>query len=358
MITRIAELFAYTVCFPFKKIRSCFSSRRIAPAPKAPAPPIETRAEDEALVAIRTSIEQTLARLAFPPYEERRFLNGNFEKGHFDSQGVLERGTRFWNGQYEFLLPRPWSNSVGIPKNGKIVLFSLVEIAGEKRIALLESTGTSYRLSKEEPLAILFHPMISCIPSPLIKEMMESSIAPISPQEIVAYALGKGRGGEPPIFSLRNDEDVLAILERAKTLGIPFDLHAPLPNTDETLFSKWVLNGNLKLIRWMLEMDPTCIDQTKNREESFLRSLLKSGREKEKVELIREAMSARGIPISCEEGWLYRIYQGDTSFADGSFTALAPEFQKELYLTAHAWDHEELVERMNRLGMKPVSSSA
>ncbi len=281
--------------------------------------------------------------------EVRNYPNGEFEKGNFDQAGVLCRGVRFSKGEYEFFGPERLGHNE-ILFFGKFYVFAFVEINEKRQLALLEKDGGSYRLFKQPPLPVLFNQTMSTFSS-LIKEVIDCLVAPISPGEIVKYAFEIGHDGEPRIFSLQQN-DVLSILRQAQKLQIPFNFHASSPKTNQTLFEKWVVKGGAELIRCMLDMDPTCIDQTKAQQTSFVRQILNSGWGEERVVLLKEAMKARNIPLSENDLWVDRIYQGDSSFKDEEFLDLDPTLQKELYLTAHACSHIELVDRMNRLGMK------
>ncbi len=281
--------------------------------------------------------------------ESRRYPNGDFEKGKF-KQGLLDIGTRCFKGEYEFLYPENLGNGP-ILLAGKWYEFSKVEIDGEKRSALLEKKGGIFRFSKAPPLPILFHGVKSCYSSLLIENILKLPLPSISPREIVEYIFASEANGEPRIFSLQS-QDVLALLKEAQKLGISFDFHKPSPVTNQTLFAKWVVNGELELLECMLTMDPACIEQTRNQEISFVRQCLNTEWGKKQAALLEEAMKARGIPLSESDLWVERIHQGDSSFNDEEFKALSPSFQKELYRTAHACSHVALVERMNQLGMK------
>lgn len=280
--------------------------------------------------------------------QERYYPQGKYEKGSFDSNGTLLSGVRFAQGEYRFFHPERIGNAE-IIAHGRLYQFGFVDIEGKRQLVLLEKEGSSYRISEQPPLPILFDQTMPT--SFLIQEVIECPISSISPKEIVQYAFEVGERGEIRLFSLR-EKDVLAILKQAQKLQIPFDLHAVSPKTNQTLFSKWAVEGSTELVQWMLEMDPTCIDQTKNQPVSFLRQVLHCWTGEKRGELLRAAMQARGIPLSDKDLWVDRIHAGDASFENREFLALEPAFQKELYMTAHAWGHAELIDRMNRLGMK------
>jgi len=271
--------------------------------------------------------------------ESRRYPNGDFEKGKFDG-GKLRSGVRICKGEYEFIHPKKLSNSIlsSDPRE-----FAMVEIDGKKQLALLKKEGSSYCLCKDAPVPFLFEIAEKDQFSTLIKDAMEAPLSPIQPKEVVEYAFAMGENGLPRIFELK-EGNVLAILKEAQKLEIPFDFHP--------LFAKWVIDGHAELVKCMLEMDPTCIDQTKNQPVSFVRQALNVGDRKEKIDLLKNAMKTRGLDLSESDLWVERIYQGDASFTDEEFKSLEPSFQKELYWTAHAQNHIDLVDRLNHLGMK------
>ena len=264
-------------------------------------------------------------------------------------KGVLHREIRFAKGEYEFFAPKKLGGAKRLLL-GKFYVFAIVDINEKRQLALLEKDGKCYRLSKQPPLPVLFA-QIMAGSSSLIEKVIDCPVGFISPEEIVRYAFEVGDGGEPRIFSLE-EEDVLAVLKQAQRLQTLFNFHVPSSKTNETLFTKWVVRGGAELIQCMLKMDPTCIDQTKTQQISFVRRVLHFGWASGKTLLLKEAMQARNIPLSENDVWVERIHQGDASFKDEEFSSLDFAFQKELYFTAYACNHIELVNRMNRLGMK------
>jgi|GEM_PF-3873919 len=284
--------------------------------------------------------------------KKMRYANGIEDVWRF-SKGGWQIETRCdSNGEYEFFSPKIVGSPIDF--SGKKYLFAPVKIDEKEQLVLLEKDKESYRIFKQSPLPVLFTP--TWLSNSLIKEVMDYPIAIVSPAEIVQYAFENKEDGEPRIFSFP-EGDVLALLRQAQKLHIPFDFQKPSPHTNKTLFAKWVVQGSAELLQCMLEMDPTCIDQTTAQQTSFIRQILNRGCGYEKIELLKEAMKARNIPLSINDLWAERIYQGDTSFEDKEFLALDPTLQKELYSIAHACSYIELVDRMNQLGMKqqPVS---
>ncbi|MES2273648.1 MAG: hypothetical protein V4487_05615, partial [Chlamydiota bacterium] len=283
--------------------------------------------------------------------ESRSYPSGDVERGRF-WQGKLISGYTLSKGKYTFLYPQEFFNRA-ILLEGREHNFTEVEMDGKLQLALIEKEEQSYQLSEKSPLLILFAGAKDDVHSSTIKQLLQSPLNLISAQAIVEYVFDSDETGEARIFSL-GSSDVLEILTQAQLLKIPFDLHAPSPRTGQPLFAKWAGESRAELIKCMLEMDPTCIDQTLKEKNSFFRRALDNGSERG-AKILEEAMKARGIPLSNEDLWMQKIYSGDSSFAGSDFQALPLSFQRELYRAAHTFDHEDLVFRMNALGMKQKS---
>jgi len=279
--------------------------------------------------------------------ESRIYPNGDVEKGAF-SAGKLSQGYRCSQEGYTFLYPdKFFINSTYLELSG--YNFTEAEIDGKTQLVLIERNGLSYRLSQKPPLPILFQAAKKApFYSSYLKQILSSPLNPISPKALVEYALTLDDNDEFPIFSL-NENDVLSVLTQAKMLNIPL-----LPATLSNLFAKSAEKNWTDVTQFLLEIDPTFIDQTKKEQVSFFRKALQKGYERD-ADIWKKAMLARNIPLSQEDLWVEKIQLGDNSFSDADFQNLSPSFQKELYQEAHVYAHEHLVARMNGLGMKQLA---
>ncbi len=277
----------------------------------------------------------------------RTYPNGVIEKGRFeDGNGALFSGYRCSNGEYEFLIPNLFFNMNPFWWEREGINFTELEINGQRQLVLIERAGQIWRRSQKAPIPLLFAAAKEDYVVNTFGELFESPFNQILIGDIVDYAFSIDETTQKPhIFSLKG-EGVFEILKQAEALEtrLPQEQH-------QELFAQWVLKGGHELIELMLQIDPTCIDQTSDKEISFFRAALNDWDPK-KAEVLKTAMLARNIALSNEDEWVEKISQGDNSFNDDDFTALDPDFQEELYRAAHTHDQVALVERMNGLGME------
>ncbi|MDR3624278.1 MAG: hypothetical protein P4L16_03960 [Chlamydiales bacterium] len=111
-----------------------------------------------------------------------------------------------------------------------------------------------------------------------------------------------------------------------------------------------------RVVQLMLEQDPALAAICTEAGESALSIALQRGAGGDANALL-DAMERCGHVLSESEFWLKTAFQGNTNFADDAFSSLPEELKRKAYTIANIYGHEELVTKLNRLGMRLPSNS-
>ncbi len=163
-------------------------------------------------------------------------------------------------------------------------------------------------------------------------------------EDISAFLSFKEWGGIPRICSL-GYASLLDLLTLAKTEGLPLDLQQRTPE-GMTLFNLWAGKGFTQIVELLLELDPSLIHQIHQGEKSLLIEAIIHGK-REEVDLLLATMQKENVPLTHEEVWLQRAFQGDCNFLDLSEI----ELKLKVFYVANRYGHYALVQKLKDLGV-------
>lgn len=270
----------------------------------------------------------------------RRYPTGCIEAGTFLRSG-LTGGYRFENGIYTVF----GLHSIV----GQSILSHLhfLRVVDEGMPKLIPVSGNfpnfqHYEGSREEALIELAKQPHS---EHIIKKVLKEENHGIDVKQFVKGLFTSDRFGVKPILLLGRDAfyDVLKLIEEHH---FKVDLHAAHPISGETLFNRW----STLFIDTLLTMDSTLIKQKPpNGKSYFAENLLKGNADN--LPIILKAMEENGVELSVRDRWFIRAYKNDLTFKDEEFTGLDSKLKAEIYEIANVYAHEDLVTRLNLLGM-------
>jgi len=171
------------------------------------------------------------------------------------------------------------------------------------------------------------------------------------------YILAKDDKGFQRIFQLTN-ESVLNVLDLIKKEGITIDLHK-MSSDGKSLFIKLVELEEPEIVKKLLEIDPSVIEQIQSQKKSYIMEYALEGSQseelKEMVDLLIKSAEERNIPLTQEEEWIKKAFYNDCSFSEEEFKLLDNELKAKVYFVANAFANEEIVRKLNPLvDEKPI----
>ena len=169
----------------------------------------------------------------------------------------------------------------------------------------------------------------------------------ITEEKLFDFFLAKDANGVSRIATL-NSESTLDILNLLQDSNWKVDLSAEAQ--EETLFTRWVLRGDLAVTKKLLELDPSVIQQIKGHSDSvFIRSVLKGNYLQTKILL--DAIESQNVSLSPQENWIVKAVRNDCSFSEAEFASLEQDLKQKIYYVANTFCHDELVIKLNSFGM-------
>lgn len=189
--------------------------------------------------------------------------------------------------------------------------------------------------------------------SPILYLLKHPNNSIITEEEFINFILEKDGTETPRIFTL-NFESTLEVLSLIKEKNIHIDLQEKTPK-GKTLFAQWAGKGHLSITKLLLELDPSVIEQIKDKKESVIADAILND-SPEEADLLIEAKLKRNIPLSEEEVWLQRAAKNSCDFSEDEFISLSQEFKTKIFFVANAFANENLIKKLKSLGMdeKPL----
>ncbi len=279
-------------------------------------------------------------------YPDGTTENGMFIIGDGFNSNHLHEGYCLRNGEYTFYKPK----FLGFKDIHQEYNFVEMEIGGFKQVFFVQKTeelfkhilfkGTQYEMfwrfsQMDNFVDVLSHPNCPIY----IREFIKFLFLPCP-------AL---KDHVTPIFTLNitNTEYILNMIKEHK---VYVDFHKVDPVFDDTLFTKWVRKGDsANVIQAILKLDPTVIQQVKDKK--FIEHALLHGEEKV-ANILDLAMLKANIPHSEEARWLMSIALKVNGFTDDEFIKLDPKIKEHIYQVANVFGYDDIVLRLNQLGME------
>jgi hypothetical protein len=169
-------------------------------------------------------------------------------------------------------------------------------------------------------------------------------------EAFLTYLLTPNGDGRLPLHTV-NKSSLLEILELARSNHVAINLGTVDPITHKTLFSKWAGAGDVELTRALLAIDPSAIQQTEGREESFfMRAVL--GGFAEEAQLLFQAMQAQGIAPTQTDQWIQKAFTNDCNFTNEEFLQLSIELRQKMFKIANICIHKECLQKLRDFGMR------
>lgn len=275
--------------------------------------------------------------------------------------GVLEKQTRFRveQGKIIYIEPQLLFNRANI--EGQEVNFALIQTAGRKRLVAVTSASTfdrEYTAYEGSACEVLLKLAQTPIPpchhadghygSPISDIFKHPNNSIITEEEFLKFLLEKDRIGTVRIYTLHSDR-ILELLQIIKEKNIRINLHDR--NAEgETLFTLLAAKGYPQIIKALIELDPSVLEQTSEQTPSaFIKAVLSSISE---VDLFLTAMETHNISLSLEELWIKRVFKKELTFFDEAFTQLDQELKIKVFFVANALAGcEDVVRKLKLLGM-------
>lgn len=172
----------------------------------------------------------------------------------------------------------------------------------------------------------------------------------ITEADLLKVLLEKDQKNTSKILTL-NSNCTLEILKMIKEKNIPFDVNEK-DSKGKTLFSKETsYYVAFEVMQALVEIDPAAIKQVRDIKKSLFVKFVCDDK-KDKAEFILKAMEAQNVPLTLEESWVKKALENDCTFSDEEFAGLDQEIKNRFYFAANALGQEELVKKLNLLGMK------
>lgn len=318
------------------------------------------------IIPVLAFIVKAICRNLYPFYESARILpNGTEEKGAFIN-GTLQQGVRIEKGETYFIRPKLLLGEVMV--DGVEFNFAEVTLEGKQEIIPLQRPYDihSFR-NKEEYTRVKGSPYEALTKmaqdreprgvwkgglhygSPIKFILNHPNNHLLTQKEFIDYIMTPDEKGQLPLHTINRDS-LQDVIEIAKEMNVRLDLHAPNPVTGETLFSQWAGRGEVMLVRALLEIDPSAIRQTINREVSFVAQAILRGKAEEAA-LLLSAMKEQNIELSDTDRWIVKAFRNECSFTEEEFIHLPIHLKKQIYQIANVYIHKQLLQKLRELGM-------
>lgn len=266
---------------------------------------------------------------------------------------VLDDQTPFKqeNKKIVYLKPELLLSGTKISENQSLNL-ALIKSSGKQKVVPVTKNAhsESYEIYNGSALDALFilskvkNPNFLDFKSP-IGVMLKYPESSLSEEELIKFLLEKDETGTARICSL-NEKSVLDSLDLIKKNNASLDSNIAI-----TLFDTFSGNGNAKLTKMLLELDPSVIDQIQKQGDSaFFKAVLRS--RKEEAVILLEAIQSRNLVLSPQDVWIKRAYTNDTGFSDEEFNNLDEKLKLRIFYAANAYANIELVKKLKALGME------
>lgn len=172
--------------------------------------------------------------------------------------------------------------------------------------------------------------------------------AKITKEEFLSLILEQDSFGSPRIFRIDGSElyQVLTLIKHGELPQIDLNIRN---SVGKTLFTENLWRGS-HLITLLCELNPSCINQLRELNESQLVRYVLQG-DKEEADFLIKIMEGGKFALSEEELWIKRAFENDLNFADEEFRRLDMGLKEKIFFAAHIYGHQEIIEKLKSLGM-------
>jgi hypothetical protein len=148
----------------------------------------------------------------------------------------------------------------------------------------------------------------------------------------------------PRMHAIDHPENFLAILQLAKAHQVVIDVKTVDPNTGGNLFRKWVGRGEVNIVKALLAIDSSLIEQTAAGLHLFTRALLQ-GRTAE-AEVLLKAMEAAHVQQNGKDRLFYQAYKDVDTCSRSEITLCSAIVCGELRQVANNYHSKKFLQKM------------